>query len=268
MKDYTYEFGTKEEGHQKEPYEIYDFWYGTAYWRYTSGDISVNYNENTYEPAPIERGIVTYDSNLEVSTLDIIMARSQGFVTKYIVQNPVLVLWVKVTRLFRDLSEPDIVFIGQIKNVTFTGLTAKVSCVGFEKYFKQPIPNWRYQILCNYKVFDNNCSLSDNFFKTTTNIDTVSSDNLTITSNDFSLQDSDYYKLGKIVFGEDSRMITYHVGNTIKIRFRMPNLVPGSEVTVYAGCDRNIETCRDKFNNVINFGGHPYIPLDNPVLWI
>ena len=267
MKDHQNSYTSKEEASQKEAYEIYDIWQGSTYWRYTSSDQDQTYGGNSYEAVPIERGSVTYDSNLEVSSLDVTFARSQNPVTEFVVQNPVTVLWIKVTRVFVDEDEVDIVFIGQIKNVSFKGLTAKANCVGFESYLKQPIPIYRYQQLCNWEVFDSKCSKDDTAFKTTTNLTEVSNDGLTLTSPDFASVDSNYYTSGKIIFGDDARMITYHVGSIIKVRFRIMYLVPGSEVTVYAGCDRNIETCRDKFDNVINFGGHPHIPLDNPVLW-
>lgn len=272
MKDHSNEYALEEEGSQKKPLEIYDIWYSTNYWRYTSTDYEVTYNSNTYAPAPIERGVVVYDSNLEVSALDITFARSQGPITRFIVSNPVLALWIKITRLMEDdegnYLEPDIIFIGQIKNVSFKGLTARANCVGFENYLRQPVPHYRYQELCNWRVFDTKCAKSDVGFKVTTNLTAVSSDGLTLTSSDFALQDADYYTLGKVTFGDDARMIVEHIDDYIKLRFPFQGTVIGSQVTAYAGCDRNIETCKTKFNNVINFGGHPFIPLDNPVFWI
>lgn len=34
----------------------------------------------------------------------------------------------------------------------------------------------------------------------------------------------------------------------------------GDEVLLQAGCDRRMETCRDKFDNLLNFRGFPHIP--------
>lgn len=34
----------------------------------------------------------------------------------------------------------------------------------------------------------------------------------------------------------------------------------GDVVEVTPGCDREIETCRDRFHNVVRFGGHPFLP--------
>lgn len=40
----------------------------------------------------------------------------------------------------------------------------------------------------------------------------------------------------------------------------------GDAFTIIAGCDRRLETCRDKFSNVLNFRGEPYVPGPDAVL--
>lgn len=37
-------------------------------------------------------------------------------------------------------------------------------------------------------------------------------------------------------------------------------LQPGAAVTVIAGCDKRLETCRDRFANLMNFRGFPHVP--------
>ncbi|MEO0916794.1 MAG: phage BR0599 family protein, partial [Pseudomonadota bacterium] len=37
-------------------------------------------------------------------------------------------------------------------------------------------------------------------------------------------------------------------------------LVPGDELRIEAGCDKRVETCRAKFDNLLNFRGFPDIP--------
>lgn len=38
------------------------------------------------------------------------------------------------------------------------------------------------------------------------------------------------------------------------------------QFTIIAGCDRRLESCRDKFSNVLNFRGEPYVPGAEAVL--
>jgi len=40
----------------------------------------------------------------------------------------------------------------------------------------------------------------------------------------------------------------------------------GDTFTAYPGCDKQQSTCLSKFNNLVNFGGHPYVPLPETVL--
>jgi uncharacterized phage protein (TIGR02218 family) len=42
-------------------------------------------------------------------------------------------------------------------------------------------------------------------------------------------------------------------------------LAPGAEFTIYAGCDKRHETCRVKFENVLNFRGFPHMPGNDAV---
>ena len=43
-------------------------------------------------------------------------------------------------------------------------------------------------------------------------------------------------------------------------------IAPGDDFTVRAGCDKRLETCRDRFANVLNFRGFPHIPGQDTVV--
>jgi uncharacterized phage protein (TIGR02218 family) len=34
----------------------------------------------------------------------------------------------------------------------------------------------------------------------------------------------------------------------------------GDNYSVTYGCDKSLDTCKDRFNNVVNFRGEPYLP--------
>lgn len=64
-------------------------------------------------------------------------------------------------------------------------------------------------------------------------------------------------KLDRRVKGE--RVIALSVAPVLEVR-------PGDGVRLTAGCDRRMETCRDKFNNLLNFRGFPHIPGEDWLL--
>ena len=64
-----------------------------------------------------------------------------------------------------------------------------------------------------------------------------------------------------------NRFISSHNkgGGADQIRISVPvELSVGDEISVLAGCDRTWQTCYSKFNNIVNFGGFPFLPLEDP----
>lgn len=271
MKEVTSSYERLETAVTNKPQELYHFWLGEAHWTHTSGDAQVTFMGRTYAPAAISRGSVIYNSNMEVSQLTISIARTDDPILKYIAENPVEIVWVEVLRIFRGSPSAGstVIFIGQIKGVSFKGVTATVQCVGFEAFLKQPIPIDRYGPQCNATLFDERCQVdaeAGGFVYELEGI-TVSSAGLEITHEDLLEEDAGFFTLGFIEWGQYKRMVVDHYADKAFLRYPIPDLVTGENITIYAGCDCNLSTCKDKFNNVLNFRGMPYIPMDNPVAW-
>jgi uncharacterized phage protein (TIGR02218 family) len=273
MKNHTSGYIAIEEGQKKKPIELYHFWRdGGTNWYYTSHNAPIIYDTHTYTPATITRGTAKYDTQFEVSKLTIQFTYISDPVVEYISQNPVELIWVEIRRYFADLpTETSVVFIGQIKTVSFDGNVAGVQCVGFEHWLNTRIPRYRWQVSCNNDLFDARCSYGGGptaaAYQINPTITTVEDDGTSLTSTTFSAQANGYYTRGYIKWGDYHRMIVDHTGSVIKIRFSMPGFTAGQSIYAYPGCDKLIGTCIDKFSNQLNFFGHPYIPLDNPSTW-
>lgn len=62
---------------------------------------------------------------------------------------------------------------------------------------------------------------------------------------------------------------TFIVGNTansVTLYRQHVDLNIGDVVQLAPGCDQSLKTCHEKFKNAARFGGHPYMPGENPVL--
>lgn len=270
MKTQTPPYIDREEAVEQNAVELFHFWNEVEDWFYTSHDEAFNYQSETYQPASLTRGSVSYDSKLEVSTINVSAAFNEDPLIDFIAQNPIEPIWLEILRVHKDRpAEASVVFIGQAKMVGISGQEATLQGVGFEFFLKQRIPILRFQPKCNYFIYDDlvdgsGCGVDQTGFKLSTTVDTITSDGLTITNSDFALEADGFYKYGWIEFQNERRMITSHVGSTIEIRYRIFDLEAGSSIDAYPGCDGAVETCRDKFSNVDQFGGFPYIPVDNP----
>jgi uncharacterized phage protein (TIGR02218 family) len=268
MKDVSVDYITKEEADQRKPVELYHLWRDVGeHWYYTDGDVSVVFDANTYVPAILSRSLVKYDTQLEVTAMDIDASYVENPLLEYIATNPVAIVWVCNMKLHRDQDplEASVNFVGQIRDVSFKGAAAKVNCVGFEHFLKQTVPRWRYQINCNHRVFDSKCSLDASLYKTTTAV-MLDATKTQLTSADFGAQVDGYFIGGKVTFGIESRTVIAHTGSVVTLMYKFSELADGDTVDAFSGCNGRVETCRDKFNNVINFLGFPFIPVENPAL--
>lgn len=116
------------------------------------------------------------------------------------------------------------------------------------------------------------------FTKSSLVVDTVPDDRRTVrftaASWGATSYDDDYYRDGSIVWltgdnaGHTSAIVGY-VDADIECSLLFPTPKPiqvGDTATVYAGCDGLRTTCKDKFNNVLNFGGDPYAPSASQII--
>jgi uncharacterized phage protein (TIGR02218 family) len=75
-----------------------------------------------------------------------------------------------------------------------------------------------------------------------------------------------YFDFGKIAFTGGlnnglSREIKAYVPGQITLYLPLPYLAAiGDTYSIVAGCDKSFATCRDRFDNVVNFRGEPYVP--------
>ena len=268
MKDASAEYIAKEEATQRQPAELYHFWVdGDEHWRYTDGDIAITFDGDTYSPATLSRSLTKYDVQLEVTSLKIDAAFVEQPILEYIAVNPVELIWISIMKLFRDQDplEANVIFIGQIKDVSFKGDAAQVTCVGFEHFLKKTVPRWRYQETCNHMLFDSQCTKVEADYKVVATV-TLDVTGVELSSATFAAQVDGYFTGGKVVFGEEKRTIVAHIGSMVTLMYKMSELEDGNSVDAYPGCDGRIETCRDKYDNLLNFLGFPFIPIENPAL--
>lgn len=85
-----------------------------------------------------------------------------------------------------------------------------------------------------------------------------------------------WFSQGKLTFssGENAGIameVKSHVNDTRGVTITLWQAMPepiavGDTFSVTAGCDKRFSTCHDKFNNVVNFRGFPFIPGNDFVI--
>lgn len=119
-----------------------------------------------------------------------------------------------------------------------------------------------YQSTCPHMHYDHRCKLIKSDYLTYGKLVVVAFNVITI--NEAALKSDGYYIGGLLFVNGENRMITGHSGDQITLLSPFSRAENGDECELFAGCDRSLIMCREKFNNLINYGGFPYIPLKNP----
>ena len=243
-----------------KPIELYDFENNSNHYRYTSGPVLVAYGGYTYVPETIQRGELEMSENAFRNELEIKINRDNVFIRRFI-QAPLEGMVNLI--VYRGHGINFVTFwVGVVSQVKFNSEEVTITATPRTSSLLRTGLRRKYQKLCNYPLYAVGCGVNLDSFKVVGTIDTISG--FTITSSAFATKANDWFKAGKIVVGDAERLITTHTGNTITANRGIVEAVVGNSFTAYAGCSHTMNICTDKFNNLINYGGQPWIPTKNP----
>jgi len=246
--------------------ELYELRRGWDRFFYTSYPTDLTFKGHVYVAAPIQRGDFTVDTNLNTVSLRVTAAVLSSF-ANFIAYQPTQRTQIYLYRAISDdLTEYAVVFDGWLTTITFN--EKNMATAQFDQrasILDRDVDMVIHQAPCNHHVFDNGCRLDGLLWKVVVPV-IVNQEQLT--HDDFATYADGYFTGGEVHYQDDARLITNHVGNTLTLHVPFSGDVStGTTVEVYPGCDGRPSTCRDKYNNIENFLGFPYIPDKNPAIW-
>lgn len=247
------------------PVELYEFVRGVDRWRYTSANQPVTYGQQTYDPVPIQRSDIGRARETESGRLTLRVPRDHEVAALFRVYVPASTMWLTIYR--RHLTDADletlVIWQGRVRSVAWSGSEARIDCESSVAMLKREALRLSYQRLCNHMLYSSACGVSQDAYRTPVTVTAVS--DTTITAAEFASQPDGWWTAGLLVRnGEDYRMIMSHAGQDVTVLLPFEGLQAEDVLDAYPGCDRSRSTCESKFNNLLNFGGFPFIPVKNP----
>lgn len=262
MKKFSSKYSTNEESRTSSLAELYEIISASATQYYSNSNEVISYKGNSYVPAVIKREGISYNSELEVTTLNISVGMIENPFYTFLTDHFHEEIKINVYRYFSYNGGVAPLFSGILNDISISGSVASITVAGIEAFLLQTVPRFYYQPACNNTLFDTFCTLTDTDYDANEVITGISSDGLSL-SGSFSTTEN-YLLYGQAVFGTERRMIVYHTSSLIKVRFAFNSLEVNDTIVVYPGCDKTLSQCIARFNNKVNFLGFPYIPKENP----
>lgn len=246
-------------------YTLYKISYLTTEKFYTDADHTIIYDRDFYLPAAIKHGDIIRENELNRITLDI-MFPIESWLRRFVLSAPPYTTRIDLYVYF-ETNPPEVsqIFSGLINKIGFS--QDNICKIELEEHdiLTMRLPKILIQPSCNHILFSTGCGLTKASFKTTctvTDIDTPTD----IVSTDLTVFANDELQLGTIEFEGDKRLICGNTGTHVYLQNPFYDLEIGDTFDVYPGCDKAASTCKDKFSNLTNFLGMPYVPKKNPVV--
>lgn len=249
-----------------EPVELYEFWGEGFYIRQTTSLDPVVVGPDTYEPAPIARSGTTAQSELAAdSSMTIEVSPSHPIARMHLLGVPTGKVHVRVRELQRQDGDQDLVGVyrGTVRSGASQGRIVVLNCTGIPGGLGVSGLPHGWQRTCDYQLYDEHTCKVDRPSFTLTGVATLV-DGLTVEAAVFGTVPSGWLFGGIALVGGVPGLITGHDGTEITLLLPFADLRPGDEILASAACDRLRNTCRDKFNNLANHAGNPWMPIKNP----
>lgn len=256
-----FDFSTKN----AQPVELYEFRQALNVWRYTSGARPYTLTGIEYEQVPIVRSNISQSKEVSGSSLSLAFPRDHAFASQFLGATPDLITTLTIFR--GHSTDPDKEFQtywkGRVVSGKANGSEITLECESVFTSMRRMGLRAAYQRTCRHTLYSGACGVSMNTYKTTATVQSSQGSVMTLTINGTF---ADGYFTGGIVklASGATRFIISHTSSSITLSRPFTESVGGATIEMFAGCDHLKSTCMSKFNNLLNFGGFPYIPNTNP----
>lgn len=250
------------------PYLRYEFAQGSNVYRRTSEPNIVLDSDGSWMPSPIKPSEFSQTNEVAKDPLRIDLPRDDELAALFVGGVPEQITTLTVYRV--HATDPDEGFQfywkGRIVSSEIKGDAVQLACENIHSTMQRNGIRARYQKTCRHPLYGRGCGLNDYDFAVVGTATDVAGYVVTVGEALDSNTESGYYAGGMLETSDGFlRYIIKHEGDELTLLTPIPSLTAeiadsgSASVTIYPGCDHTRSTCNTKFNNLLNFGGFPWM---------
>lgn len=234
---------------------------------FTSSDRLHTVDGQICQRFPVRHSRVVASGSLDNSEMEIETSFSNPLVELFRTSAPEYVVNIAILRAEADSFSSVPIWHGRITSFARKGARVTFNCEPVSTQMRRPGLRRTYQLNCPHELYGPQCKADINAFTYSAFISAIDGRALTLVDG-WKPSDRDIYHFvgGVLRAGDIRRQINWVLNdNQIIMDDQAFDLEVGGEVALALGCGRNMWFCRNVFNNIGNYGGQPWIPLDNPL---
>ncbi len=257
-----------------QPIALYEIVWGSTIWRYTSADtdqaiaalgaqafVAIPISDDGMSQGGSTNNDISVTASVDIPLVDLFHSTP-----------PSTEIWLTVRRMHEgEVDMPFIFWIGTIGNVKRKEDNASCEIIGQSllSSFARAGLRLAWTRGCPHMIYDSECKVDKADFGHTTTITALTGNTISIASaggNPAGYFDGGMVEWEATVEGTiDRRGISASVdADTLTIYGTTYRLVVGMSVTLYPGCNLTTDHCKNKFDNLANYGGVKQMTGKNP----
>lgn len=248
------------------PIELYIFNVGGEEFRFTSrrrNYIAVDGNE--FRSERISRAKIKRTNDYRDQNIDLEVPHDFLISQKFKDAKPGTPIDLQIFRTHKGATSNDFLWSGRVVSCSFSQKSSILECQSHGAIVEKYAVRKSYQRACSNDLYGSGCKVIKSLFTSTLTASSISENGLTISSDDFT-QEAGFFVGGFIEVNNVFRAIIQYnpIEKFIIITAPIDGFTAGDQFNAAAGCDKNLSTCTNRFNNAINFLGFIHIPKENP----
>jgi len=260
------------------PVCLYDFTWGNTKWRYTSADRDVTWGaeliDGELKPITWKKLAISDDGfsqGSQAQEFTVTMPRATPLADLFLSTPPSLPVSLICRRFHFDDPDQDakVYWSGTVGNVRGKDqITVEVLGTAISATMKRTGLRLCWERNCPHVLYDENCRADKDAHKVETTITALTGTSITVASlGAFASAD---FRGGFVEWAANAdgtierRGIETTNGNVFALFGTTVRMTQGMAVTIYKGCDLTPGTCFNRFNNLPNHGGIPFLAGESP----
>lgn len=265
---------------KSEPIHLYRVEYGIAsasrmFLTDAEGEVVVS--GDRYQPVQIRHGEINASGTLDKATVEVTAPRTNPLVELFRAYPPSQVVNISIYQ--GDRNDPDAEFlaiwIGRIIDFSIETDEAKFVCEPVATSIRRPGLRRNYQYGCPHVLYGPSCRASRSAATVPATVTSLTGSYVVLNAGWFGALTPAKFRSGLIEWtAPNGDKITRAIlrvtddagtGRSLLLGGLPVGLSAGMAVDVSLGCNHQVDDCKDLHNNILNFGGCPWIPVKNPI---
>lgn len=275
----------EESQDQGTPASLFLIEYGDdadAFYAYTDSESKITFGGRTYQPVTIGRDKITSSGTLDRTTLEIQINPAAEVVQLYRAGAPSHV--VRLTIYQGHVDDPAneflVVWTGRIISINQSSRFATIAGEPVSTSLRRAGLRRHYQYGCPWSLYGPECKASQAAATVTAPAVEIGQNVIGFADGWQGTRIKTKFQGGFVQWADAGSNVTQTrtilkvsegdpaadpvVPDRLLINGQVVGLDVGGTVTIVLGCNHQLTDCRDLHDNVLNYGGQPFIPKTNP----